>query len=277
MSDNVPPPHTIFAVSDARGNTCELVVMAALAQFPAAEGQIVRRGGVTSTDLIDAVVQEARSQEGVIFYTLVNSAARQHMRASARDAQVPAVDILGPACNALHDVFRKAPKDIPGLLYASNPERFDMMEAIEFTLTHDDGRRPRDLPKAHVVLTGVSRSGKSSTSYYLAYHGVKTANVPLVPEVPPPAQLLELDPKRVALLRVNRLRLRSVREARAGTMGVVPGGYVEERAIAKENRYALGLAERHGWHIIDASYRAIEEVAKEVIKICEISAHRPRL
>lgn len=270
-------PHTIFAVSDARGNTCELVVMAALAQFPDAEGHIVRRGGVTSTEQIDQVVQEAHGQEGVVFYTLVSSAARKHMRRSAREAQVPAVDILGPACNALHDVFRKAPSDIPGLLYASNPERFDMMEAIEFTLTHDDGRRPRDLPEAHVVLTGVSRSGKSSTSYYLAYHGVKAANVPLVPEVPPPEQLLQLDPTRVVLLRVNRMRLRSVREARADTMGVVPGGYIDERTIARENRYALGLAERHGWHIIDASYRAIEEVAKEVVKACGLSAHRPKL
>lgn len=274
---NLPADHTIFAVSDARGNTCQQVVMAAMAQFPDSIAPIVVRGGITTDDLIDAVVREAKEQDGVIFFTLATAACRQRLRASARQAQVPVVDILGPACNALHDVFRSAPQDIPGLLYATNPKRFDMMEAIEYTLTHDDGRRPHDLSRAHVVLTGVSRAGKSSTAYYLAYHGVKAANVPLVPEVPPPEQLLEIDPKKVVLLRVNRLRLRSVREARAGTMGVLPGGYVDEAGISRENRLALALAERQGWHIVDASYRAIEEVAKEVIRLCGLTANRPKL
>ena len=213
--------HTIFAVSDARGATCQQVVMAAMAQFPDADEHIEVRGGVTSDVLIDQVVKEAQEQDGVIFFTLVAPARRQHLRARAREAHVPVVDILGPAYNALHDLFSSAPMDIPGLLYASNRERFDMMEAIEYTLTHDDGRRARDLDQAHVVLTGVSRAGKSSTAYYLAYHGVKTANVPLVVQVPPPDQLMEVDPGKVVLLRVNRLRLRTVREARSGTMGVI--------------------------------------------------------
>ena len=269
--------HSIFAVSDARGSTCQQVVMAALAQFPGSEAHIEVRGGITTNDLIDAVVKEAKEQDGVIFFTLATSSCRKRMRTSARKAQVAVVDILGPACNALHDVFLSAPQDIPGLLYASNPERFDMMEAIEYTLTHDDGRRPRDLDQAHVVLTGVSRAGKSSTAYYLAYHGVKAANVPLVPEVPPPDQLLETDPHKVVLLRVNRLRLRAIREARADTMGVLPGGYADAAAISRENRFALALAERQGWSIVDTSYRAIEEVAKEVIRVCGLTAKRPKL
>ena len=272
-----PRKATIYAVSDGRGTTCELVVRAALAQFPDTTCDIIKRGNVTRRQDVQALVREASARQAIIYYTLVRPEAREEMKSLARELMVPVVDVMGPACQAMFDLFQSRPADIPGLLYKSNPEHFDMMEAIEFTLSHDDGRRARDLHKAHVVLVGVSRAGNSSTAYYLAYHGVKVANVPLVIDMPPPPQLLELDPAKVVGLRVNKLRLSSIRKARVQTMGVVPGGYVEERTMAKEIRWANGLIERHGWHMVDASYQAIEEVAKEVIKVCGLTANLPKI
>ncbi len=277
MSESIPTP-TIYAVSDARGATCERVVASALAQFPDANYRLVRQHEVSTVEQIRAVVtRAAESQDSLIFYTLVQAEMRQGLRDAAREQNVPVVDVIGPAFTALHDLFHRTPASIPGLLYKSHPEHFDMMEAIEYTLSHDDGSKPHEMDRAHVVLVGVSRAGKSSTAYYLAYHGVKVANIPLVPGIRPPAQLLEMDPRRVVGIRVNRSRLRSIRASRAATMGVVPGGYLDEREINLELRYVNGLIEKHGWHIVDASYQAVEEVAKQVIKICGLHASLPKL
>jgi regulator of PEP synthase PpsR (kinase-PPPase family) len=267
----------IFLVSDGRGETAAQLVNAAIVQFRDQPYELRRRGNVRSARRVQAVMREAARAHAVVFYTLVADDTRGAMADLARELLVPTVDLLGPAFSALHDLFKTTPTYQPGLLYASEREKFDRLEAIDFTLKHDDGQRPEDLDEADVVLVGVSRSSKTSTCFYLAYEGVKAANVPLVPGIEPPAELVRLDPARVIGLRVNAMRLATVREARArGPARAALDTYLEPEALAHELRAANHLMHQHGWHSLDVSYMAVEEVAHEVMRRRGLTAGRRR-
>jgi regulator of PEP synthase PpsR (kinase-PPPase family) len=260
-------PHLYF-VSDGRGGTCERLVKAALVQFRGQEYRIVSRPNVRTSRRIRSIVSEAAEKQGIIFYTLVSDATRQSMSRYARDALVPTVDLLGPTFRALHDIFHVQPQFVPGLFYESEREHFDRVDAIDYTLTHDDGQRPHELKDADVILVGVSRASKSSTCFYLAYEGVRAANVPLLPDIEPPRELLDIDPGKVIGLTVNVLRLLTVRESRVSSLhlGTMPS-YLDKRAVAREILHANRLMDQHGWRRIDVSYMAIEEIGKEVMRL----------
>ena len=264
----------IFVVSDGRGDTCNQLVHAALVQFQGQTYDLVRRAEVRTTAAVETIVAQAAELHAVIFYTLVSSDTREAMKATAEKLLVPTVDVLGPSFSALHDLFKSAPQHTPGLLYASDRERFDRIDAIDYTLKHDDGQRPQELDQADVVVVGVSRASKSSTCFYLAYAGIRAANVPLVPGVPPPPQLLELDPQRVIGLRINVMRLRTVREARAMRLRLdATHGYVDKRDIAREVLEANKMMDKRGWRSIDVSYIAVEETAREVMALREMKGN----
>ena len=175
------------------------------------------------------------------------------------------MDVLGPTLTALFDLFKMEPASKPGLLYDSDRAYFDRMVAIDFTIKHDDGQHAESLNEADVVLVGVSRASKSSTSFFLGYSGIRTANVPLIPGIQPPSELLKLDRRSVIGLTINQRRLKTVREVRARGLGAhAVGGYVADKEIVRELRYANELMASRRWRIVDVSYKAIEEIAKEV-------------
>jgi [pyruvate, water dikinase]-phosphate phosphotransferase / [pyruvate, water dikinase] kinase len=266
LRSRVPP--TILVVSDGRGDTCAQVVRAALVQFEDRPHRLLQISDVRSTRRVSQVIRRAVSLRAVVFYTLVGDETRAAMLRLAREHLVPSVDVLGPAFSALQDLFKQVPGTTPGLLYASNRELFARQAAIDFALRHDDGQRPDDLDGADIVLVGVSRSSKTSTCFFLAYEGIKAANVPLVPGIPPPPQLLKLPPKSVIGLRLNVARLLTVREMRATHLGLSEGDdYLEESAVAREVIDADRLMERHGWQSIDISYLAVEEIARAVVRL----------
>lgn len=266
------PPH-VFVVSDGRGDTCAGVLNAALVQFQGQRHAVRRVAEVRTSQQIEAIVAEAAQVHGVIFYTLVADTTRRAMLQQAAGLAVPIVDVLGPALSALHDLFKRDPKAEPGLLYASERERFDRHAAIDYTLQHDDGRRPDGLGQADVVLVGVSRAAKSSTCFYLAYQGIKAANVPIVPDLPLPPQLLALPAERVIGLWVNPSRLITIRQARAQNLGFgQDNSYTDVDAVRREVRAAHRLMESHGWQTVDASYLAVEELAREVMRLRGLTA-----
>jgi hypothetical protein len=266
---------TIFVVSDGRGDTCAQVLSAAAVQFEGQRYQVVRRSQVRSAARVQAIVRRAARHHAVVFYTLVGQETRAAMQSASGSLLVPTVDVLGPAFSALHDVFKTVPRARPGLLYRSERERFDRLDAIDYTLQHDDGLHPGDLDQADVVLTGVSRTSKTSTCFYLAYEGVKAANVPIVPGQPLPAELDRVDPAKVIGLRMNVMRLMTVREARAHALGHAPlEGYLDRRAIERELLDATRLMEGHGWRQLDASYLAVEEIARAVMEMRGLGSRR---
>ena len=266
---------TIFIVSDGRGDTAAQVLKAAAVQFEGRRYRTVRRAGVSTPEDVAGIVEEAKKAKAVVFYTLVDDEMRKTMRRVSGRRLVPTVDILGPCFTALNEQFKGKHGETPGLLYESDRDRLDRMDAIDYTLAHDDGQRPHELSRADVVLVGVSRASKSSTCFFLAYAGIRAANVPLIPGIPPPRQLLSLRPNRVVGLRVNVDRLLTVRGARADHLGSVGlGPYLDRRAIAHEVLYANKLMEQHLWPSIDASYLAVEEIARDVIRLRNLRGDR---
>jgi len=272
MSTERPP--TLFVVSDSRGQTGAAVMKAALVQFENQRYAIVRESNVRTRERVEAIVDAAARTRGVVFYTLVADETRRAMQQAAASRAVPVVDVLGPALSALHDLFRREPQAEPGLLYASEREEFDRLAAIDYTLKHDDGRRPDGLASADVVLVGVSRTGKSATCFYLAYQGVKAANVPLVPGQPLPAELGRLPAERVIGLWVNPGRLVALREARAHHLHLArDGDYTDLEAVKQEVRAAHRAMSERGWRTIDGSYMAVEEIARDVMRLRGFAEH----
>lgn len=268
MHDAAPP--SIYVVSDGRGQTCSRVLQAALVQFEGHRLTIALESDVRTVERVRAIVEAAARTDAVVFYTLVEDATRRAILQAATRLGVPVVDVLGPVLSALHGLLKRDPQAEPGLLYASEREDFDRQEAIDYTLKHDDGLRPDELDQAHVVLVGVSRTAKSSTCFFLAYHGIKAANVPLLPGLPPPPQLLVLDPRKVIGLWVNPTRLLFVREARASTWKLGRDiDYLDAEKVSREVREVQSLMRKHRWRIIDASYMAVEEIARDVIRLLE--------
>jgi regulator of PEP synthase PpsR (kinase-PPPase family) len=259
---------TLFVVSDGRGDTCQNVLRAALVQFEHQEFDLILRPNVRTAEQVAKLVEEARYHEAVIFYTLVIHEARVAISRLAEEHLVPIVDVLGPSFSALHDVLKSERTAKPGLYYASDRERFDRQAAIDYTLKHDDGQRPHELHLADVVLVGVSRASKSTTCFYLAFQGIKAANVPLLPGIPVPHQLTRIKPAKVIGLNMNVARLMTVREARTVVLGTDHTQYyVNKREIANEVIHATNLMKAQNWRSIDASYMAIEEIAREVRRV----------
>jgi regulator of PEP synthase PpsR (kinase-PPPase family) len=269
---SVPERPRIYVVSDGRGGTCQRVIDAALVQFRGLACETVRCTDIQTPEQVEEVVGRAASDRGVVFYTLVSRETREAMHRATHRLLVPAVDILGPALSALDDLFQSAPEAKPGLLYEAHREHYDRVEAMQFALLHDDGQNPQELPEADVVLVGVSRSSKTSTCFYLAYAGVRAANVPLIPDVEPPRELLRLPPERVIGLRINTHRLMAIRQARWA--GKDLRRYRDKRAVAHEVIEAMRLMERKSWRSIDVSYRAVEEIASWVMDMRGLKRRR---
>lgn len=266
MTDATRP--TLFVVSDGRGETASQVLRAALVQFEGRDVDLAVHSEIRTADQVRAVVQAAAARGATVFYTLVAVEARRAMTRVASELLVPTVDVLGPSFGALHDVFQSEPAAKPGLFYSSDRERFDRQAAIDYTLKHDDGQRPDELHLADVVLVGVSRAAKSTTCFYLAFQGVKAANVPLVPGTPLPAELSACDPLKVIGLNVNVSRLLTVRKARATHLRTAHVDYyLDRKEVAGEVLHAAQTVQRHGWRSIEASYLAVEEVAREVMRM----------
>jgi regulator of PEP synthase PpsR (kinase-PPPase family) len=258
---------TIFLVSDGRAETAARVLQAAAVQFQGAEYKSVLRRNIRTPEAVRRVVQEAEKAGAIIFFTLVGTETRKAMQQSmGRNIEI--IDLLGPVITALHSRFQRAPGAIPGLLYDLERDHYDRMTAFDFVLTHDDGQRIHELSRADVVITGVSRSSKSSTCFYLAFQGVRAANVPLIPGMDPPSQLLKLPSNRVVGLRINVMRLLRVREARMSDLGLnADQSYVDPRAVAEEVNNANRLMERQKWNTVDVSYLAVEETARQVLHL----------
>jgi regulator of PEP synthase PpsR (kinase-PPPase family) len=270
------PWPAILILSDGRGDTAAQVVRAALIQFERQRHRIERHPNIRTAAQVREVITRAADMHAVVFYTLVGDKTRKAILEASDHQLVPIVDVLGPAFTALHDLFKRRRKATPGLLYALERERLDRYEAIDFTLQHDDGRRLQQLDQADVVLVGVSRVAKSSTCFFLAYEGIKAANIPLIADQTPPRELLELDPARVIGLRVNVMRLMTVREVRGGNIGLNESHpYLNREALKHEVLDANRQMRRNGWQSFDASYMAIEEIARRVISLRGLNSPSP--
>lgn len=268
MTKSKQKSRIIYVVSDGTGRTCQQVLQAALVQYEDEPVRLAIKPGVRSGSQAEAIVSEAAAEDALIFFTLVADEPREAIIAAAKRQFVPFVDVLGQTLTAFRNLFASSSRGEPGLLYKVEKPFFDRMDAIDYTLRHDDGLRLGELDQAHVVLVGVSRASKSVTCFYLAYRGIRAANVPLLADRPPPDELLALNPQRVIGLTLNVHRLQTLRAHRVQMLGL-PGlpDYDDRRVVARELRNSQAQMALHGWRSIDVSFKAVEEVATEIVNM----------
>ena len=194
----------IYVVSDSFGETAELVTKAAISQFNNSDHFIIKRFPyVEDESNIDEVISLTKSDQAMIVYTLVKPEIREYLKEAAEKAEIVAYDLIGPLMDKIQSISGKTPLYEPGLVHKLDEDYFKKVEAIEFAVKYDDGRDPRGILKADIVLIGVSRTSKTPLSQYLAHKRIKVANVPIVPEVDPPEELFSINPAKCFGLKIQ--------------------------------------------------------------------------
>lgn len=258
----------VHLLSDSTGETLENIAKAALAQYD--DVQTVRHFWpmVRTEAHLDRVLQEIAQNPGLVIYTLVNTVTRRALEARCRQLGLPAVAPLDPVNDALSELLGQQAKGRPGRQHVLDAAYFARVDAIQFTIAHDDGVAHDDWEEADIVLAGVSRSSKTPTSIYLANRGFKTANIPIVVESPPPPLLFALTNPLVVGLTTSADRLIQVRRNRLLSLNQAPETpYVDQEAVTREIAYARRMFADNGWPVIDVTRRSIEETAAAIIAL----------
>ena len=259
------PP--LYLVSGGVGTSGALLLDTVLAQFPDIRVPIEKRVRVWSVEAVEAVVAEAAAAGGTLVHTLVAERTRQAIAREAVRRGVPVVDLTGPLLQHLGALTGQAPLGKPGLFREQRQAYYDRIEAIEFSIAHDDGRRPEDLAMADLVLLGLSRCGKTPLSMYLAVHGWKVANLPLVSGLPPPKELAMLTPGRAVGLTIDYEHLMAHRRERASRFGDTgPLDYTSASAVQEELDMAEVLYRAHGLPVVNVTGKPVETLAAEVLE-----------
>ena len=252
----------IYALSDSIGGTAESVIKATVSQFTETKFEVVRIPYINNKEQIDEALQEAARHQAVVCYTIVNPRLREHLADRAVELQIQVVDVLGPMLRAIQKNSGLLPKNQAGLIHALDHEYFKRVEAVEFAVKYDDGKNPLGLLKADIVIIGVSRTSKTPLSMYLAHKQLKVANVPLVPEIVPPAELFKVPHHKIIGLLIDPYKLTDIRMTRLKAMGLSEDAeYADVERITEELDYAKGIMRRVHCMIINVSNRAIEETA----------------
>jgi len=258
----------IYIVSDSIGETAELVARAAASQFNHGGVEIRRIPYVSDPEEIPEIVEEASAFNSIIAYTVVVAELKERIVREAAKYGIPTVDIMTPMIDALSTVIDRPPRMEPGLVRRMDEEYFRKVEAIEFAVKYDDGKDSRGILRADIVVIGVSRTSKTPLCMYLAHKGIKTANVPLVPEVSPPEEIFALPPHRLIGLIIQPRQLNEIRRERLKTLGLASNAdYATMERILKELEYAEKIMKKAGCSIIDVTNKAVEETASRVLEI----------
>lgn len=244
------------------------MVRAAASQFNGEGVEIQRVPYVNDASEIPEIVEEAAGVNSVIAYTLVLPELKKTLIKQAEKHGIVTVDIMGPVLEALTSLEGYPPKLEPGLVRKTDQEYFSKVEAIEFAVKYDDGKDPRGITRADLVVIGVSRTSKTPLCMYLAHRRIKAANVPLVPEVAPPEEIYSLPSHRLIGLTIRPSLLNGIRRERLKSLGLTSSAdYASMERILKELEYAEDIMKKAGCSIIDVSNKAVEETASRVLEI----------
>ena len=259
---------TLFIVSDSLGETAELVAKAAASQFgQGLEAVSLKRfTHIEDETQLGEIAFLAKEQRAVIIYTLVKSEMRTKLKEACMRNGIKCIDLLGPVLDELSVELGEEPVEEPGLVRQLDDDYFKKIEAIDFAVKYDDGRDPRGILNADIVLVGVSRTSKTPLSQYLAHKRYKVANVPLVPEVDPPEELYMINPDKCFGLIISPEKLNSIRKERLIVLGLKDdANYARLERIEKEILHFNKITNKIGCTVIDVTNRAVEETANIII------------
>ncbi|WP_353209327.1 pyruvate, water dikinase regulatory protein [Sphingorhabdus sp.] len=259
----------LHLLSDSTGETLESIAKAALSQFDDAE-HVVKHFWpmVRSESHLDRILTDVAANPGLVLFTLVNRDTRRKLETRCRALGLPAIAALDAVSDAMSNMFGREAKARPGRQHVMDAAYFARVAAIQFTIAHDDGINAQNWEEADIVLAGVSRTSKTPTSIYLANRGYKTANIPIVPESPPPPNLFQLKHPMVIGLVTSAERLIQVRRNRLLSLNQLPDtDYVDEEKVRAEVAHARRMFADNGWPVLDVTRRSIEESAAAIINL----------
>jgi hypothetical protein len=258
----------LHLLSDSTGETLENIAKAALAQFEGVETVRHFWPMVRTPGHLDRILEEVAQNPGLVLFTLVDGKTRAMLETRCRALGLPAVPALDAVTDALSALLGQQAHGRPGRQHMLDAAYFARVDAIQWTIAHDDGVASEDWEEADIVLAGVSRTSKTPTSIYLANRGFKTANIPIVVESPPPPILFGLKNPLVVGLTTSADRLIQVRRNRLLSLNQAPEtAYVDQEAVNNEVSYARRMFGDNGWPVIDVTRRSIEETAAAVIRM----------
>ncbi|HZV21612.1 MAG TPA: pyruvate, water dikinase regulatory protein [Hyphomicrobiales bacterium] len=266
----------LHLVSDASGETLTTVAKAAVVQMPDAKPSRHMHPLVRNTRQLATVLQNIESSPGIVLYTLMNPDLASLLESRCAELGVPCVAVLKPVLQAFESYLKMPSRAIVAGQHTLDADYFRRIEAMDFTLGHDDSQRTEELEKADIVLVGASRTSKTPTSIYLANRGFKIANVSLVPGIPPPPSLFSLNGPLVVGLVASPDRISEIRRNRMLSLNNDKfHAYVDTEVIRQEMAHTKRLCAQHGWQVVDVTRKSIEETAATIISLYEERAGTP--
>lgn len=268
MTNALPSYFHLHLVSDATGETLTMVAKAASVQYAQMRPIEHVHPLVRTPRQMERVMKEIEQAPGIVLYTLVAGDLARVLEQRCTQLKLPCLHVLEPIMKVFESYLGAPHTPVVAGQHVVNADYFRRIDALNFAMAHDDGQLPDDLNSADIIILGISRTSKTPTSIYLAQRGYKTANVPLVPGIEPPAALtgphtalvvgLVASPERISEVRRNRVRLLADRDLE---------DYVDKSQIATEIAQSRRLCARHGWPVIDVTRRSIEETAASIVRL----------
>ncbi|WP_315836505.1 pyruvate, water dikinase regulatory protein [Bradyrhizobium prioriisuperbiae] len=259
----------LHMVSDSTGETLITVARAVAAQYSSVTPVEHVYPLVRSQKQLDRVLAEIEESPGIVLFTLLEEDLVSRLEAKCKEINIPSLSIIGPVLQLFQAYLGAATSHRVGAQHTLNAEYFKRIDALNYSMIHDDGQHVEGLEEADVVLVGVSRTSKTPTSIYLANRGVRTANVPLVPGIPIPRQLETLTKPLVVSLHATPERLIQIRQNRLLGIGAPIGNdtYIDRQSVTEEVTFARRLSAKYNWALLDVTRRSIEETAAAIMKL----------
>ena len=259
----------LHLVSDSTGETLITVARAVAAQYANVTPVEHVYPLVRSQKQLDRVLTEIEEAPGIVLFTLLEKDLVGRLEAKCQEINSPSLSIIGPVMQLFQAYLGASTTGRVGAQHTLNAEYFKRIDALNYSMMHDDGQHVEGLEEADVVLVGVSRTSKTPTSIYLANRGVRTANVPLVPGIPIPPQLETLKKPLVVSLHATPERLIQIRQNRLLSLGADTGNedYIDRQSVTEEVTFARRLSGKYGWPLLDVTRRSIEETAAAIMKL----------
>ena len=259
----------LHLISDSTGETLIAAARAVTSQYKDNEAREHVYPSVRNQKQLEFVIQSISEEPGIVLYTISNPEIADKLEASCRDIGAPCVSVLEPIFQIFQSYLGKPTQRVVGAQHALDQEYFSRIDALNFTMLHDDGALPEDPETADVILIGISRTSKTPTSIYLANRGIKTANYPLVPGVEVPSLILKARGPLIVALIASTDRIQQVRQNRLLELNAsgYSEGYADRATIAEELAAARKLCKQHGWPMIDVSRKSIEETAAGILAL----------
>lgn len=258
----------LHLISDSTGETLRYIAKAVMVQFKQTEPKEFVWSLTKTVVELQQVIDQIKIHPGIVMYTLAKKELRDLLKTHCKNLVIPCIPVLSRTISDISNYLNIVASPISGAQHQLDENYFNRVEAINFTLAHDDGQAVWNLSESEIIIIGVSRTSKSPTSIYLAYQGIRTANIPFVLDCKLPNELLAIKNKLVIGLTISLERLLQIRKNRLTAMNDINNSnYINNELVNLEIKTANRIFIKNNWPIIDVTSKSVEEVAANIIQL----------